>query len=34
MLGYSDRLLLEQLCNTYGNDVIQEELMKSKFAKV
>ena len=33
MLGYSDRLLLEQLCNTYGNDVIQEELMKSKFAK-
>ena len=33
MIGYSDRLLLEQLCNTYGNDVIQEELMKSKFAK-
>ena len=33
MIGYSGRLLLEQLCNTYGNDVIQEELMKSKFAK-
>ena len=33
MIGYSDSLLLEQLCNTYGNDVIQEELMKSKFAK-
>lgn len=33
MIGYSDRLLLEQLCNTYGNDVIQEELMKSKIKR-
>lgn len=33
MIGYSDRLLLEQLCNTYGNNIIQEELMKSKFTK-
>lgn len=33
MIGYSDRLLLEQLCNTYGNNVIQEELMNSKFKR-
>lgn len=33
MIGYSDRLLLEQLCNTYGNNVIQEELMKPKFKR-
>lgn len=33
MIEYSDRLLLEQLCNTYGKDVIQEELLKTKFAK-
>ena len=33
MIGYSDILLLEQLYNTYGNDVIQEELMKSKYKK-
>ena len=33
MIKYSDRLLLEQLCNTYGNDVIQEGLMKSKFKR-
>ena len=33
MIGYSDRLILEQLCNTYGNNVIQEELMKSKFKR-
>ena len=32
-MGYSDRLLLEQLCNTYSNDVIQEEPMKYKFKK-
>ena len=33
MIRYSDRLLLEQLCNTYGNDLIKEELMKSNFKK-
>ena len=33
MIGYSDRLLLEQLCNTYSNDDIQEEPMKYKFKK-
>lgn len=32
-MEYSDRLLLEQLCNTYSNDVIQEEPMKYKFKK-
>jgi hypothetical protein len=33
MISHNDRLLLEQLCNTYGNDVIQEELMKSKLTR-
>ena len=33
MIGHNDRLLLEQLCNTYGNDVIQEALMKSKLTR-
>ena len=33
MIGYSDKLLLEQLCNTYGKDLIQEELMKSNFKR-
>ena len=33
MIGYNDRLILEQLCNAYGNNVIQEELMKSKFKR-
>ena len=33
MIRYSDRLVLEQLCNTYGNDLIKEELMKSNFKK-
>lgn len=33
MIRYSDRLLLEQLCNTYSKDLIQEELMKSNFKR-
>ena len=33
MIRYSDRLLLEQLCNTYSKDLIQEELMNSNFKR-